>query len=108
VELQVCQQSEDQTPDGRTLYGTATLRTGVAELAAKLSSGPTGSDVVECQAPRGIADAYVLIFRYAEGPPVRVGAVIGCYPPLVGDTVSTWEAPGTDLAARLKAIMAGG
>ena len=48
------------------------------------------------------------MFRYAEGPPVRVAALIRCDPPLLGDTLKAWEAPGTDLAGRLAAIVAGG
>jgi hypothetical protein len=106
VELRICRQSDDQSSQGLPIYGSATLRTGVAELAAQLSSGRTQSSNPGCDASGGITDSYLLLFRYAEGPPVRVGAVIGCDPPLVGDTVVAWEAPGTDLATRLAAIYA--
>jgi len=58
--------------------------------------------------PRGVSREYTLVFRYAEGPPVRVSALIGCDPPLLGDTLKAWEAPGTDLAGRLAAVVAGG
>jgi hypothetical protein len=108
VELQICRQSDDQSPQGLPIYGTATLRTGVAELAAQLSSGRSQSGNPGCRTSGGITATYELIFRYAEGPPVRVTAIIGCDPPLVGDTLQTWEAPGTDLATRLAAIYAAG
>jgi hypothetical protein len=110
VELLVCKQSDDQTPDGRPLYSTGTLRDGVAGFAAQLSSGRTipDTDTRGCSAPQGVTATYRLVFRYAEGPPVIIGALVGCDPPLVGATVKAWEAPGTNLVARLEAIIRAG
>jgi hypothetical protein len=110
VELLVCRQTDDQTADGRPVYSTGTLRDGVAEFAAQLSSGRTVPDTGTrgCSAPRGVTATYKLVFRYAEGPPVGIGALIGCDPPLLGATVKAWEAPGTNLEARLEAIIRAG
>jgi len=108
VELQVCQEIDVRSPDGRLRYRTGTLRTGVAEFAAKLSSGRTRSSSGGCRAPGGVTASYQLVFRYAEGPPVGVRALIGCDPPLLGATLMASEAPGTNLAARLAAIVAAG
>jgi hypothetical protein len=107
VELQVCLRTDG--PAGRARYRTGTLRTGVAEFAAELSSGRTEAGNRGCHAPGGdVTASYELLFRYADGPPVRVQALIGCDPPLLGATLMAWEAPGTDLAARLAAIVAAG
>ena len=107
VELRVCERI-DQPAGKRPTFRTGTLRDGVAEFAAKLSSGRTVTDGRGCAAPRGVTRTYTLVFRYEEGPPVRIGALIGCDPPLLGATVQAWEAPGTGLAARLAAIVASG
>jgi hypothetical protein len=103
VELLVCELV--QRPGTASTYRTGTLRDGVAEFAAQLSSGRTQTGDSGCGAPRGVSHDYTLVFRYADGPPVRVAALIGCDPPLLGDTIVAWEAPGTNLATRLAAIV---
>jgi hypothetical protein len=108
VELQVCENLGPPAVNQPAVYRTGTLRTGVAEFAAQLSSGRSESSVMGCHAPRGIHHDYTLTFRYAEGPPVSVHALIPCEPPLLGETLKVQEAPGTDLAGRLAAVVAGG
>jgi len=107
VELKVCELVQ-RPGASRPTYRTGMLRDGVAEFAAQLSSGRSQTNNGGCEASRGVSHHYTLVFRYADGPPVRVGALIGCSPPLLGDTLSAWEAPGTNLAARLASIVTGG
>jgi hypothetical protein len=107
VELLVCERVRKPGASGET-YRTGTLRDGVAEFAAQLGSGRTLTSDGGCQSSRGVTHHYTLVFRYTDGPPVRISAFIGCDPPLVGDTLGAWEAPGTNLVARLASIVAGG
>jgi hypothetical protein len=107
VELQVCERI-DRPGAQPPAFRTGTLRDGVAEFAAQLSAGCTVPDNTRCPVRGGAARTYTLLFRYADGPPVRIWARIGGDPPLLGAALPGWETPGTDLAARLAAIVEAG
>jgi hypothetical protein len=108
VELQVCQRIDTPGAKQPASFRTGTLREGVADFAAQLGSAPVQPRTSGCYAPRGVSHNYTLLFRYAEGPPVRVFVMIGCEYPVVGRLFSGNEPPGMDLAGRLAAVVAGG
>jgi hypothetical protein len=83
--------------------GRVTARDGVDDLAAAFNRLPTRSSDNGCSAPRWIiSPSYLVVFHYAQGPPVLVRVDTWCDPPIDNSSLqSTDAAPVVPLLKQL-------